>query len=57
MSKSDQDDRRWRWVKALRRNLANALMRPQTWRMIVTVGIWVARAIWAFYRVIHFMRE
>lgn len=57
MDTSDQDDRRWRWVKALRRSLANALVRPQTWRTIVTVGMWIARAIWLFYRIIHFMRE
>ena len=57
MLKSDQDDRRWQWVKLPWRALAKALMRPETWRTIVRVGIWATQVAELFIRVITFMRE
>lgn len=58
MEASDHDDRKWRRAKPKkRRSWAKALLRPQTWKTIVAVGMWITRVIWLLYKIIDFMRE
>ena len=57
METLDRDDRKWRRVKQNRRKWAKALMRPQTWKVVVAVGVGITRVIWVLYKIIHFMRE
>jgi hypothetical protein len=58
MEASDHDDRKRRRVKlGKRRSWAKVLLRPQTWKMMVAVGIALTRVIWIIYKAVHFMRE
>lgn len=58
MDPSANFDRERRRTKAgKRKTWATSLMRPATLRIVIAVGVQVARVAWMVYRMIHFWRE